>query len=373
MSFLACVPSVFVIGEEYEILVNAKENGILYLEIGGEEFFEENAGVLATERAYAKIRVPQAVLDGAESYTVVYRETIDHKAYFSEMGEAQRENFSFRPIKKTDGVRIFYLSDVHSRFEQAEKAAAPYADETDLFIMNGDVAEVEKEEDFLQVSIFLGRVAKGAVPIVFVRGNHDTRGKLSHFYTDYFPCNGKDTFFTFSVGPIEGIALDCGEDKPDDYFYGEEYDCKSAYSGINRFAPFRRRELAWLKERSPLTHPYRLAVSHICPMQTTKRVGCEFDIERDVYAAFSEELSRLGVQAMLCGHIHKAYTMLPGDGQSLLPHAFPIVVGAFLRGKMENGEALVGGTAILLENGKMQVRFTDKTGKETESTSLSLC
>ncbi|MBP3591658.1 MAG: metallophosphoesterase [Clostridia bacterium] len=373
MSFLECAPSVFVIGEEYEILVNAKENGILYLEIGGEAFFEENAGVLATERAYAKIRVPQTVLDKAEAYTVVYSKTICHQAYFSEMGEPERESFPFRPIKKTDGVRIFYLSDVHSHFSLAEQAAARFADETDLYIMNGDVAEVEKEKDFLEVSIFLGQVAKGAVPIVFVRGNHDTRGKLSHFYTDFFPANGKDTYFTFSVGPIAGIALDCGEDKPDDYVYGAEYGYKSAYAGINRFAPFRRRELAWLKEQAPLTRPYRIAVSHICPMQTARRAGCEFDIEREVYTAFSEQLSRLGVQAMLCGHIHRAYTMLPGDGQSLLPHDFPIVVGAFLRGKTENGDALVGGTALLLENGKMQVRFTDKTGKETESTSLSLC
>ena len=31
MSFLICAPSVFVIGEEYEILVNAKENGILHI------------------------------------------------------------------------------------------------------------------------------------------------------------------------------------------------------------------------------------------------------------------------------------------------------------------------------------------------------
>ncbi len=373
MSFLECAPSVFVIGEAYEILVNAKENGILYLEIGGEEFFEENAGVLATERAYAKIRVPQTVLDKAETYTVVYSKTICHQAYFSEMGEPERESFPFRPIKKTDGVRIFYLSDVHSLFALAEQAAVGLAEETDLYIMNGDIAEGEKQEDFVYVACFLGNIARGEIPIVFVRGNHDTRGKLSHFYTDFFPANGKDTYFTFSVGPIAGIALDCGEDKPDDYIYGEEYGCRSAYSGINRFAPFRRRELAWLKEQVPLSHPYRIAVSHICPMQTTRREGCEFDIEREVYAAFSEQLSRLGVQAMLCGHIHKAYTMLPGDGQSLLPHDFPIVVGAFLRGKTKNGDALVGGTALLLENGKMQVRFTDKTGKETESTSLSLC
>lgn len=102
MSFLECAPSVFVIGEEYEILVNAKENGILYLEIGGEAFFEENAGVLATERAYAKIRVPQTVLDKAEAYTVVYSKTICHQAYFSRWASRKEKAFpSARSKRRT--------------------------------------------------------------------------------------------------------------------------------------------------------------------------------------------------------------------------------------------------------------------------------
>ena len=360
MSFLICAPSVFVIGEEYEILVNAKENGILHIEIGGEEFYEENAGILETERAFAKIRVPQAVLDRAESYTVVYRKTIAHRAYFSEIAEAEREIFAFRPIKKQDGIKIYHLADVHSAFDFAEKNAAFFGDETDLFIMNGDIAEVENPEDFVRVAIFLANVAKGAVPIVFVRGNHDTRGRLSHFYTDFFPANGKNTYFTFSVGPIDGIALDCGEDKPDDYFYGAEYDFKPAYSGINRFSPFRRRELAWLKAQKEMKKPYRLAISHICPMQTARRAGSDFDIERDVYTEFSKELSRLGTQAMLCGHIHKAYFMMPGDGQSLLPHDFPIAVGSAMERKEDGTLSALGGMAIVLKKGEMHVRVTNQ-------------
>ena len=41
---------------------------------------------------------------------------------------------------------------------------------------------------------------------------------------------------------------------------------------------------------------------------------------------------------MLCGHIHKAYVMHPGDGQSLLPHTFPIAVGS---ATVKKDEALV--------------------------------
>ncbi len=370
MSMLFCNPSVFVIGDEYEILLNAKENGILYLEIGGEEYFEENAGVLATERAYARIRVPQAALDEAKRYTVVYRKTVDHKAYFSEMGEPMRRTFAFQPIVKKDDIRIYHLSDVHSGFENAKGCAAYFGDQTDLFIMNGDIAEVEEHEDFTRVAAFLGEVAGGRIPIVFVRGNHDTRGKLSHFYTDYFPANGKDTYFTFTVGPIFGVALDCGEDKPDDYIYGAEYGFKSAYAGINRFAAFRRRELSWLRALEKSDKPYRLAISHICPMQTTARAGCEFDIEREVYTEYSKELTRLGTQLMLCGHIHHPYLILPGDGQSLLPHSFPILVCPTSK-RTDNGFVLTG-AALTLSEGKAHFAFTDEEKGHLREGELSL-
>ena len=43
MSFLLCPPSVFVIGNEYEILVNAKQNAMLAVQIDGTVYYEENS------------------------------------------------------------------------------------------------------------------------------------------------------------------------------------------------------------------------------------------------------------------------------------------------------------------------------------------
>lgn len=371
MSFLLCAPSVFVIGEEYEILLNSTKNGILHVEIAGKAFFEENAGVLATERAYARVRVPQSALDGEKKYTVVFRRTICHEAYFSEMGKEETESFSFRPIEKEEDIHIYHLADVHSAFDLAKEAASYFEEKTDLFIMNGDIAEVEKHEDFLIVAKWLAEVARGEIPIVFVRGNHDTRGRLSHFYTEFFPCNGKDTFYTFSVGPIFGVALDCGEDKPDDYHYNEEYDFKSAYSGINRFSPFRERELIWLRSLKKNKKPYRIAISHICPMQASQSAGSDYDIEREVYSEFSKELSRLDIQLMLCGHIHKAYVMHPGDGQSLLPHSFPIVIGSSITYE-ESRAVSLGGLALTLTRKNAHVQFTNEKKEITFDEKISL-
>ena len=106
--FLKFTPTVFVIGKEYEILVNATEKGIFAVKIGGELFYAKNSGVLSSEKTYAKIRVPQSALDAVEKYEIVYKKTIDRKGYFSLMGEPQTATFFFKPLKKTDNIHIYH-------------------------------------------------------------------------------------------------------------------------------------------------------------------------------------------------------------------------------------------------------------------------
>ena len=67
-SFLYCKPSVFVIGNEYEILVNLNAFGLCFIKVGDTVYYEENSGVLPSERTIVKIRVPQSELDKAKSY-----------------------------------------------------------------------------------------------------------------------------------------------------------------------------------------------------------------------------------------------------------------------------------------------------------------
>ena len=143
MSFLKCAPTVFVIGREYEILVNTVDNGLVYVEVGGEIYYEENSGVLSTEKNYTKIRIPQGVLNNCPDYTVCYRKSVDRRAYFSEMGEVQRLTFRFKPLTKTADINIYHISDVHYGFSYACEACSYFGEDTDLFVVNGDIGEVE--------------------------------------------------------------------------------------------------------------------------------------------------------------------------------------------------------------------------------------
>ena len=206
MSFLLCPPSVFVIGNEYEILVNANANGMIAVHVGNDVYYEENSGVLSSEKDYAKIRVPQSVLNEAKEYEVIYKESIQRKAYYSKMGEPQTETFTFKPLTKTENINMYHIADVHYHFEKAAKLATFFGDDLDVLIVNGDIGEVETVENYIDVCKFVGEMSQGKIPVIFVRGNHDTRGKLAERFTDYFPANGKDTYFklqTIFSSPFE--------------------------------------------------------------------------------------------------------------------------------------------------------------------------
>ncbi|PWM75279.1 MAG: hypothetical protein DBX59_02300 [Bacillota bacterium] len=352
MDFLSCNPFVAVIGGEYEIVLNAFENGIFAVKIGGNVYHEKNSGVLCSEKKYAKIRVPQSALDAAGEYVVSYRKTIERVSYFSRFEDAREKRFSFRAVPK-DNVRVYHIADVHQRYETALKTASFFGGALDLFILNGDIGEVETEKDFFDVAKFAGDVTKGEIPVIFARGNHDARGKLAEKFTDYFPHNDMRLYYGFEVGPFAGAVFDCGEDKP---------DSRTVYAGANVFEPYRREETEYLKTLAPDQSKIVFAVGHICPVQTTQTAGDVFDIERDVYGAWSEEFRRMGVKFMLCGHIHKAYILRPNDERSLLKHDYPVIVGSAFR---EDGE--VCGAALTVNKNGMLVSFTDSERRVLES------
>ena len=354
MSFLDCSPSVFVIGDEYEILLNLTDHGLVSLRVGDAVYYEENSGALPTERTVARIRLPQSALDAAKSYEIVFCKAIERKAYFSEFEDPETETFPFAPLPTEGPVNIYFTADVHYCFESAVRAASYFGDDLHLLIAGGDLGEVETEENYLEVCRFLASITHGRLPILFFRGNHDTRGRLAERFTDYFPADGKRTYFSFDLGRFAGVVLDCGEDKPDAHREYGKYNGAAVYNGTNIFEIFRRRETEFLKSLTLPTDKPLLAFSHICPFMTTRTPGDVFDIERELYTEWGRELERLGIDVMLTGHLHEFILLEPNNGRSILPHTFPLLVGAELKNKKSLGTAIT-----LTENG-MTYRLTDE-------------
>lgn len=344
VAFLSCIPTVFVIGNEYEFLINVKEPGICSVIIDGERYYEENSGVLSSEKCHAKIKVPQCALNQEQKYTVAYRKTINRKSYFSQFEEEVSCDFDFKPLLKDEGINIYHIADVHYHFDLAVKTASYFGDDTDLYIFNGDIGEVESEENYLDVCRLTGDISQGKIPVVFSRGNHDTRGRLAEKYTDYFPSVGKNTYYTFVLGPFYGIVLDCGEDKPDSH--GE-------YGGSNAFEGFRQRESSFLKGLSAVSGKIIFAVSHICPADNTQNKDSVFDIESETYESWNRELERLGVSFMFSGHVHRSYYLYKNSEKSLRPNPYPVIVGS------EKQKDNLIGAAVTVYSDKLKVKFTD--------------
>lgn len=346
-------PSVFVIGDCYDIVIITEKNSIVTLTVGEKIYYEENSGVLSTEKNKTRIKVPMAALDSACEYTVTVRETIDRKAYFSEMGEPVSKKYAFKPVSRDKEMNIYFLSDVHAKYESAEKAASYFGDSTDLYILGGDITEVESIETIERVLLFCSNIAHGEIPIVFVRGNHDTRGKLAELYTDYFPADGQHTFYTFRQGFINGIVLDLGEDKPDSC---PEYTAPmpDVYGGINIFSDFRDREDEFISSLKPADEGMiTLAITHIPPAFSNRKPNTVFDIEKERYRSWSQKLDEIGVSLMLSGHYHDTFVLGSDDERNTAPHSYPIVIGS------SHADGFTG-TAITLCTDGVKLSFTDE-------------
>jgi predicted MPP superfamily phosphohydrolase len=208
------------------------------------------------------------------------------------------------------------VSDIHENakrldtlLEKVDWKAVPFV------VFNGDMVN-----DFMDVNQpFTGfldtSVARFAqrIPFVYVRGNHDVRGRFARRLEDYFPTEGGHAYYSFDHGPVHFVVLDSGEDKVDTHEY---------YNGLTAFEPYRREQAEWLARdlsgAAAKAARFRVILSHIPPD------GAEGFAIRDVRAAWHDIASRGGVELWLSGHTHRYLNLDPAPGRN----PYRLVIGA---------------------------------------------
>lgn len=368
-------PCVFAVGQQYQIAFNTLEFGIAWVEVGDKVYRDSRNGLMISETLIHKVTVPMQELDAARGYRVCFRALPERRPYFPQLGELQSREYAFHPVDTSKPVRAYILADTHSRVEQPTNAAKQFGD-VDLLLMIGDVpAESKTPEDIRAIYDLTSNVTHGEIPVVFARGNHDYRGKLATDLPDYIGTDHGNTWFTFRIGSIWGIALDCGEDKNDDHIeYGGMVDCHS----------MRREETKFLE--SVIAHAdqeylaegvtTRIALTHVPFPLKSVATSEEFDIEVPLFTQWTELLNEMKLDAMLCGHTHNPYVAHPGDEQMRMDANFPIVVGSgvYVRNRVcpdpQHEGATFIGTGLTICDGEIEIVSTDDVGHSAQPRKL---
>lgn len=367
--YFASYPVVYAVGNEYQIIVSTtnKEETILRCKVGDREFFDHSNGIVRSKGHSHKIRIPMELLDAAGEYTLIVQALPERLPYFTKPGPEEYYTFSFRPVKEDrEKYHFFLLSDSHDDTVSSVKTALSCGP-LDFLILNGDIHSHSGDPAlFAAIHIIAGNITKGEIPAVYVRGNHDLRGAYAELLTENTPNRYGNSYFTFRLGPIWGLALDCGEDKPESH---------EAYGGTNCCHVFRKEETEFIKEviRKKESEymaegvKYRFVVCHVTFSEAHKE---PFNIEHDTYREWCS-LIRENIKplAFLHGHEHKEYINFPGSERDFLNAGCPCIVGGIPYNYQT--EASYRGVELTLTQESLSVHFTGG-GEEGEKAVLPL-
>jgi len=349
--YLPYDPSVFVMGEDYQIIFITKTAGIGMIEIDGERFVNEECGILVHDTVH-KICVPGKKLNLAKHYTLVFVEYADKKPYFPEGREVVRRKFDFHPLG--DDFRLIQFADTHGLITTPLELYENVG-ECDIILLNGDMNIYSDTENRFHNALHIaGKCGRGERPVIFSRGNHDTRGAAAQLQTKYIPTRfeggRRETFYTFRQGSLWGLVLDCGEDK---------CDAHPEYGGTVSFDTFRRRETEYLErlaengeiEFNAPGVKHRIAFCHIPFVEHFEE---PFNIAEDIYERWIELLGKMGIELLLCGHRHKTYYLELGTEACRFAR-FPTMISSIPYSNYPDGREYYTGALIEVKDGHRYV------------------
>ena len=351
-------PVVCCVQDAYQILVPVNVPVLMSVIVGDTEYVNHVGGVRVSDAPVQRFTVPQAALDAAGAYTLVYTALFTRGAYSCRKGRTARKTYSFSPVPKDGEVRAYVVADSHGRSREAVAAASFFGEGLDLLILNGDIApQSETADEALMIFDVAYAVTGGRVPCILTRGNHELRGAWAAPFSEMLPNADGRLYYTVRLGPLRFVVLDCGEDKPDD---------NREYSGTAAFHTFRLEETAFLErfareEAAAFADGarHRLVLSHI---PFTRRDHGEFDIEDALYTRWAELLNdAYAPQLYIAGHLHR--TALYDDGtENERGLRCPLLIAGRLLGPKETGTGAHEyiGAALTFRDGGVHIAFTDK-------------
>jgi len=189
----------------------------------------------------------------------------------------------------------------------------------DLVFFNGDsLSHLESDQQILDKLLApAGRLFADRVPLLLVRGNHETRGRNARRLGDHLALPDHRYYYAFDHGPVRFLVLDCGEDKEDEHW---------AYSGLTAFDEYRAAQAEWLKaelrSRAFGDARFRVLVAHM-PFFGNDGTNVRGYGPSDCRVRWGALLNEAGLDLHIAGHTHRTNWVPPAPGAN----RFPVVVG----------------------------------------------
>jgi predicted phosphodiesterase len=270
----------------------------------------------------ANCRVHEIKLTGLKpgatyQYRVVSKEIKEFQPYKLTYGETiNSDTFSFTTFNPSaTEAQWLVMNDIHDRpasFNDLIKLNGndPYQ----YVFLNGDMFDYQTDEQQIIKHLLQPCTDSFAsqTSMLFVRGNHETRGKYARQLADYFSAP-KGPYFAFQAGPAYVIALDTGEDKEDTH---------PVYAGIVDFDLFREEQARWLEQQMK-SSVYRKAKYKVVMMHIPTFYSGDGHGTLHCRKLFSPLFDKYKIDVLICGHTHKYGVHLPVAGK----HNYPIIIG----------------------------------------------
>lgn len=214
---------------------------------------------------------------------------------------------------QAEEVTFLVLNDVHGRSDHMSLSLKDVDfSEIDFVVLNGDMSHwIESQEQIFKdyidscVSLFASET-----PIVYSRGNHETRGVFADELIKYFPTSTGNYYYTFNIGNACFMVLDSGEDKP---------DSDIEYGGIADFDRYREEQTRWL-EKFIGSDDYRNSSTRVVFLHIPPPLG-SWHGNLHLTRTMMPVLNRADVDMMFSGHTHR-YSYLEKSNEV----QFPILV-----------------------------------------------
>ncbi len=356
---LKTAPAVFGVEDHYEIMVPVKHECLLWVRVGEKNYYDASCGVMNSLHRIHRVRVPMEALHAYKVYTVCWKRVLRRKPYYTETTATKEKTYPFYPVPE-ENIRAYHISDAHNHVNGPVKAAEAFG-KIHFLILNGDLLDyVSHPRKFENIYKLCDRITGGQIPVVFARGNHDMRGKYAERFADYTPNQAGKTYYTFRLGSVWGMVLDCGEDKADTSAgYGHTIACHDYRLEQSRFLRKVAEEGAWLDN----TIKTRLIICHI---PFTQKDAPPFDIEQALYSEWTKQAGKMQPHLIICGHTHQEEVRLPGCAADHYGQPCPVVIASGFDDKKH-----WTGCGFCFGPEKTELTFTDSSGNVVFKTVIS--